>query len=168
MTFKFAATAASLALAIGAFAACGDGSDDDSGDAATPTTAGGEARIPADFGPAPKFGNNVELVSPAHASRVKQAETRTTDPIRPGGLCAEVNFDDPVENLQWFRMVLDAEEVTARLTVKVDSGNPPKGATLCWAPPEGLKVGKHTAALSVGPFGGDPIQVIGWAFEVTD
>jgi hypothetical protein len=127
------------------------------------------AGTPSAFGPAPKIDGNIEAITPIHASTVTQASTRTTDPVNPHGVCVSVNFNAPVQNLQWFRMALDGAEVTPKLTIRVDSANPPKGATLCYAPAEGLAAGRHTAAFSVGNPGNlnaTPNQVIGWAFEV--
>lgn len=167
MLRRFVPLAALLFLALTALSACGDGADDGT-PGPSPARSSGTPAIPADFGPAPTLGKNIESITPAHGARVQQASTRTLDPIQPRGLCATVNFEPPVENLQWFRMVIDDREVTPELTIRADAGTPPKGATLCWPPPQGLSVGKHTAALSVGPFGGTPIQVIGWAFEVVE
>lgn len=121
------------------------------------------------FGPAPAIDGNITAIKPAHASTVTQASTRSPDPGNPHGVCVSTTFKAPVQNLQWFRMAVDGVEVTPKLTILVDSANPPKGATLCYAPAEGLKSGRHNAGFSVGDpadLSGKPIQVIGWGFEV--
>lgn len=167
-------------FALGISAACGDGPESSSDPAAptpirTPmpnTTPGGattRAPIPDDFGPAPTLGGNVLRISPAHSEKVKQAVTRTANPQRPSGLCAEVTFDGLPENAQWFRIAFDDKEVTSRLVWIITSQTNPKDGRVCYAPDDGFTVGKHLAAMSVqdprNPTA--PIkQVVSWAFEV--
>lgn len=164
--------AAVLCAAFG-FAACGDGAD-----VADPTTDASASGSPTvdqgEFGPAPKLGGNITALSPAYAQRVKQAATRSPDPSRPNGLCAEVNFEDLAgqDTLRWFRIAYDSTEVTADLTWLVAPNEKDRsGGTVCFAPKEGLTVGKHTAAISVE----DPNnpaaprkQIVAWAFEVIE
>lgn len=156
------------------FAACGDGPDDDADpttDPASSATAGGDE---AEFGPPPTLGGNITALSPAYGERVKQAATRSPNPARPNGLCAEVNFDNlsGQDTLRWFRIAYDTAEVTGDLTwVVAPDENQRSGGTVCYAPEEGLSVGKHQAAISVE----DPNnpaaprkQIISWGFEVIE
>ncbi|MBA4179476.1 MAG: hypothetical protein C0506_02710 [Anaerolinea sp.] len=169
-----------LPAALALFAACGDGPDNPSGGGvptpirtpvpnATPDGSPTRKPIPDDFGPAPALGGNVLKVSPAHAEKVKQAATRTANPQRPAGLCAEVTFEGLPENAQWFRIAFDDREVTSKLVWIVATQTNPRDGKVCYAPEEGFTVGKHSAAISVQ----DPRnalaaskQVVGWAFEV--
>lgn len=150
-------------------AACGDGPDDG---AETPTA---QASAPSgssdDFGPAPTLGGNIVKVSPAHAALVKQVSTRSPNATRPNGVCVEVSFEDLPESGRWFRLALDGTEVTTELTWLVSSNTNPTGGTMCFAPTEGIAVGKHTAAVSVQ----DPNniqarsrQIVAWKFEVIE
>ncbi len=132
----------------------------------SPATAGGGG----EFGESPKLGGNILTVAPAWAARVTQASTRTIDARSPRGVCASVTFDGLPENAQWFRMAVDGQEVTAKLTWLVKSTTDPKDGTVCYAPEQGLTVGKHQAAISVqNPRNlQEPTkQIVGWAFEVT-
>lgn len=167
------------AVALIALGACGDGPDKAGGTPAPGRTAaavnstpdGSPTRkpIPDDFGPAPRLGGNVLKISPAHAEKVKQSSTRSPNPQRPNGLCAEVTFEGLPENAQWFRIAFDDREVTSKLTWIVASQTDPKDGKVCYAPEAGFTVGKHSAAISVQ----DPRnptaatkQIVGWAFEV--
>ncbi len=152
-------------------AGCGDGADADPADPeASPTT----AVDASEFGPAPTLGGNITAISPGWGERVKQAATRSPDPARPNGLCAEVNFDDlgGQDTLRWFRIAYDATEVTGELTWRVaPEGGDRSGGTVCYAPTEGLATGTHTAAVSVE----DPNnpaaprkQIVSWKFEVIE
>lgn len=150
-------------------AACGDGPDDGAG---TPTaqasaTSGGSD----DFGPAPTLGGNIVKVSPAHAAQVKQVSTRSPNATRPNGVCVEVSFEDLPELGRWFRLALDGTEVTTQLVWRLGTNTDPTGGTMCFAPAEGIAVGKHTAAVSVQ----DPNniqartrQIVAWKFEVIE
>lgn len=180
MRFRLLLAVPGLLSALALGAACGDGPDSSSGEGVptpirTPvpnTTPDGSATrkpIPDDFGPAPTLGGNVLKISPGHAEKVKQAATRTTNPQRPVGLCAEVSFEGLPENAQWFRIAFDEKEVTSKLVWIVATQTNPKDGKVCYAPEEGFTVGKHSAAISVQ----DPRnalaaskQVVGWAFEV--
>ena len=172
MNLRFFALAA-LPCALLAFAACGDGPDDaettPSADATR--TPGG---IPEDFGPAPKLGGNIDGITPEHGQKVTQFDTRSPDPGRPRGLCAQVNFKDlgGQDTLRWFRMAYDGVEVTPELTwiVAPETGDR-SGGRVCYAPDKGFTVGKHTAAISVADPNNVNVpakQTIGWAFEVTE
>lgn len=164
--------AVTLCAALG-IAACGDGADDDAKSTPGPESTAAPG-IPGDFGEAPKLGGNITAITPAHAARVKQATTRSPNPSRPNGLCAEVNFDDFAgqDTLRWFRIAYDKTEVTGDLTWALAPKEADrKGGTVCFAPTEGLAVGKHTAAISVQ----DPNnpaaptkQILAWAFEVIE
>lgn len=175
--------------------ACGDGAGDSSPPAAAntaapptprPTTAGSSpvataARGPDDFGPAPRLGDNVTKVSPEHGTKVTQASTRSPDPVRPGGVCAEVNFEGiedppPGSGLPegasakriWFRMAIGRTEVTPELVWIVPSEDADVGR-VCFSPEEGLPIGRTTAALVVqDPFDqSKPTkQTVAWEFEV--
>lgn len=175
MNLRLLAVAA-LPCALLAFAACGDGPDPVTPTAApsSAATPGASASIPADFGPAPKLGGNIDAITPEHGQKVTQRDTRSVDPARPRGLCAVVNFDNlsGQDTLRWFRMAFDGVEVTPELTwlVAPETGDR-SGGRVCFAPTEGFKVGKHSAAVSVA----DPNnvsaaakQTIGWAFEVIE
>jgi hypothetical protein len=182
MPLRIVVAVVSAALLASSLGACGDDSDSTIANAtpgsnAAALTATASARgsgtpsgTAGSFGPAPTIDGNIEAITPAHAASVTQASTRSPNPTSPHGVCVSVNFKDPVQNLQWFRMAVDGEEVTPKLTIRVDSANPPKGGTLCYAPADGLSVGRHNAGFSVGnpsDLQGKPVQVIGWAFEVT-
>jgi hypothetical protein len=152
-------------------AACGDGADP----APTATPAGTATRAaatnqPGDFGPAPRLGDNITKISPPHASRVTQKSTQSPNADRPGGVCAEVNFEGLPENTQWFRMAIGQDEVTTQLVWVVPDASEPKEGKMCYAPEAGLPVGRHTAAISVQD-PRDPSQptkqVVAWEFEVT-
>jgi len=170
MDLRMLSLSAVICAVIG-FAACGDGADD-----TDPTTdpASSATVNQGDFGPAPKLGGNITALSPAYAQRVKQAATRSPDPSRPNGLCAEVNFEDLAgqDTLRWFRIAYDNAEVTGELTwIVAPDEDDRSGGTVCFAPEEGLTVGKHTAAISVE----DPNnpaaprkQIVSWAFEVIE
>ncbi|MBI2766492.1 MAG: hypothetical protein HYX53_11360 [Chloroflexi bacterium] len=123
----------------------------------------------------PRLGGNIMKVTPAHGSRVTQASTRTTDPNKPSGLCIDVSFAGiGGENaLMWFRLVLDASEVTVAPGITwggFDNPDAPTRGRLCYAPPGGLQPGLHTAAAAVR----DPndisnapaMQIVSWVFEV--
>lgn len=144
-------------------AACGDGPDP----VPTPTPTADLTT----FGPPPDLGGNILKVYPPHGATVSQASTRSPDPSRPGGICAEVSFEGTPQYGQWFRMAVDGVEVTDRLTWVVPTQQDPKNGRVCYAPAEGLTPGRHEAALAVQ----DPLnpaaptkQVVGWAFMVTE
>src|SRR5688500_16255465 len=170
MDLRMLSLSAVICAVIG-FAACGDGAGD-----TDPTTdpASSATVNQGDFGPAPKLGGNITAHSPAYAQRVKQAATRSPDPSRPKELCAEVNFEDLAgqDTLRWFRIAYDNAEVTGEHTwIVAPDENDRSGGTVCFAPEEGLTVGKHTAAISVE----DPNnpaaprkQIVSWAFEVIE
>lgn len=124
---------------------------------------------PTGFGPPPALGGNVLAVRPEHAERIRQAETRSPNPTDPRGVCAEVSFADLPETGRWFHMAVDGELVTPELTWIVSSRESPEGGIMCYAPEEGLAVGRHDAAVSVvDPTDPNarPRQIVAWAFEV--
>lgn len=136
----------------------------------TPATTPTPTVDPNGLGPAPVLGGNVLSISPQHGAKVSQANTRTTNPQRPGGLCIQVSYDGLPENNQWFRVAFDGKEVTQQLVLIVASTNSPTGGTMCYSPPEGFTVGRHSAAVAVQ----DPKnptaptrQVVSWKFDVT-
>ncbi|MCC6387585.1 MAG: hypothetical protein IT302_09395 [Dehalococcoidia bacterium] len=159
------------------FAACGDGPDKPPQDlpaTRTPTSAGTPRPTLAQptiglAGPTPRLGGNVTKLSPAHGATVSQASTRTIDPSRPGGLCFEASFEGLPENSLWFRLRLDEQELTTKMTWVVDSFENPTAGRGCYAPTEGLPVGLHNAAVAVqNPNSAtEPTkQLVVWAFEV--
>ncbi|GAB4329338.1 MAG: hypothetical protein Kow0010_13630 [Dehalococcoidia bacterium] len=138
---------------------------DDGGPPATPTP----TVDPTGFGPPPSLGGNVLSVRPEHAERIPQAETRSPNPTDPRGVCAEVSFAGLPETGRWFHMAVDGELVTPELTWIVSSQESPEGGIMCYAPEEGLSVGRHDAAISVvDPTDANarPRQIVAWAFEV--
>lgn len=146
-------------------AACGDGDNPD------PTPAPSPTRDASAFGPTPVLGGNILDITPKHASSVKQAATRSPNPNRPEGVCAKVDFKDLPDTGRWFRMALDETEVTTELTWIVSSNESPTGGIMCFAPEEGIPVGRHTAAVAVQ----DPNnpqaptrQIVAWEFDVTE
>ncbi|MFN8505983.1 MAG: hypothetical protein U0547_00290 [Dehalococcoidia bacterium] len=151
------AGAGALVIALTAlFAACGDGPDKPprTSRRRTPTTAGTPRPTLAQptiglTAPAPRLGGNVTKVSPAHGATVSQASTRTIDPSRPGGLCFEASFEGLPENSLWFRLRMDEQELTTKMTWVVDSFENPTAGRGCYAPAEGLPVGLHNAAVAV-------------------
>lgn len=187
----FFAGAAALASTSLLFSACGDGPDT----AGTPTTApaattgaasntktagttavasGTAARTPAatraanDYGPEPALGGNITKIAPAWGQKVSQQSTRSPDAGRPGGICAEVNFDGLPENVLWFRMAVNGVEVTQRLTWVAASQDATEGK-MCFAPTEGLPTGRIQAAIAVQNPNNpqeNTRQVVAWEFDV--
>jgi hypothetical protein len=142
------------------------GSDDDPGG---PTSPEPTLTLTAeDFGPAPTLGQWVVDIFPTHASVVPQRLTRTVDPGDPRGVCFEASFTDLPESALWFRMAVDAEDVTVRGIWIVDRETNPTRGKFCFDPPAGLEPGIHTAAVAVqAPDGAsEPRQIVQWAFEV--
>jgi hypothetical protein len=180
MSIRHWSAAAALALVLLVSGACG-GSDATDFSKTTPSTATATRTVaaaktpspagtPGGFGPAPKLGGNVVKVSPAHGATVTQASTRSPIADRPGGVCFEADFTDLPENALWFRMALDDQEVTVKLTWVVASKDAPPGGRACYAPAEGIAVGRHTAAVSVQNPNStrEPTrQLVAWGFEVS-
>ncbi|MBI2764507.1 MAG: hypothetical protein HYX53_01205 [Chloroflexi bacterium] len=175
----YAAAAAVLVAASLGFAACRDTTSTTATlpPGGTPTTAvkaktpvtGVATPTPDLKGPAPRLGGNVTKVSPAHGSQVKQSSTRTSNVNVPGGVCFEANFDGLQENIQWFRLRVDDQEVTTKMTWAVDSADNPSKGRGCYPPTDGIPVGLHTAAVSVqNPSNlNEPTkQLVVWTFEV--
>ena len=134
---------------------------------ATPDASAAASATVAWPGPAPKMTANITDITPKHGIQVNQASTRQNKSTQLGGVCAKISFADPVQSIQWFRMVLDTTEVTAKLTVLVSSDQ--KTGTICYATDAGIPVGRHTAAVSVqdpSDTTGKILQLVGWAFEV--
>lgn len=154
-----------VALLVAFAAACGDGAD------ATPTpvptaTAGASS---GPFGPAPTLGGNVTAISPVHAARVAQAETRTVNDSLPKGLCFEASFKDLPDQALAFRVAFDDKEVTGDMTWTLPTKVNPEGGKSCYAPKDGFTVGRHTAAVSVrsSRSANAPLkQLVSWSFEV--
>lgn len=185
------AGAAALASISLLFSACGDGPDatgtptaaaaattgSTSQTTTTGTTAvasGTAARTPAatraanDYGPEPTLGGNITKIAPAWGQKVSQASTRSPDAGRPGGICAEVNFNGLPENALWFRMAVNGVEVTQRLTWVAASQDATEGK-MCFAPVEGLPTGRIQAAIAVqNPNNAQETtrQVVAWEFDV--
>jgi hypothetical protein len=172
-TIVLPAVLAMLALA----AACGDGADKPSGSptvsaptagASTTPAATGTKRPTDPFGPAPKLGGSMDKISPEHASTVAQATTRSPNPQRPNGACAEVNFRTNAQDFRWFRMAFDGAEVTTKLTLVAPAEDSDVGK-VCYAPSGGFAVGRHQVALSVEDPDNvtrGPIELIAWEFNV--
>lgn len=163
-------------------AACGDGADPTPAEntatsQANPSTAASTATVlptrTTGFGQPPVLGGNVTKVSPEHGTTVTQQSTRSPIAERPGGVCAEVNFEGLPENFQWFRMAITQEgqsplEVTQELTL-VAAGQDAEEGKLCWAPEAGLPVGRYQAAIAVqNPNNPNEStrQLVGWEFDV--
>lgn len=167
MKFRTLLLPGAAALAAFLLIACGDSDDPEQS-----PTPGGSATLPVgEFGPEPELGGNILKITPAHATKVTQAATRSPNPQRPEGTCAQVSFDGLPDTGRWFRMAFDGAEVTTELTWIVSSNENPTGGIMCYAPEEGFKVGKHQVAVSVQ----DPNniqartkQIVGWSFEVTE
>ncbi len=121
------------------------------------------------IGPAPVLGGNITRISPENGAKISQAQTTSPDPRQPRGICAEVNFKDLPENFQWFQMAVDTTLVTEQLTLVAATRENPQDGKLCYAPAEGLSVGRHTVALAVqAPRNPEiaPRQIVSWAFDV--
>lgn len=171
MNVRIAALIIACAPVVLLLAACGDGPDQPATTVAPGGTAApaGSATI-APFGPAPTLGGNVTDISPGHAERVTQPSTRTVDAYKPSGVCFGASFKNAPEQAQWFRMAVDDQEVTTKLIWFVPTQNAPETGRACYAPPQGLPVGRHTAAVSVQnprSLTEPPRQMVAWAFDVT-
>lgn len=138
---------------------------------ATPTPAPSAV---TEFGVPPVLGGNVTDVAPGWGKSVTHAQTLKADTDKNTAVCGKINFDPPVQNIQWFRMAVDGTEVTTQATVAVrtDSSDKVQGSAICWAPKDGkgLSAGIHSAAISVqNPQ--DPqaaiVQTVSWKFRVT-
>jgi len=162
-----------ILVAALAVAACGDGP------AAAPATApataartgtpGAGPKAGDPFGPAPKLGANITKVNPAHGTTVTQESTRSPIADRPNGACFEANFEGLAENLRWFRMAFDGEEVTTKMVWVTASTTDAKGGRGCYAPAAGFAPGRHQVAASVQDPNNPavaPRQVVGWEFDV--
>lgn len=126
---------------------------------------GGTPQIGAD----PVLGGNITKITPENGAKIPQAQTTTPDPRQPRGICAEVNFKDLPENFQWFQMAVDATRVTEKLTLIAATRENPQDGKLCYAPAEGLTVGRHTVALAVQAPRNPELpsrQIVSWAFDV--
>lgn len=155
-----------IVVAAGATFALGGGDDDDGGATAvagTPTASGDV------FGAPPNMTAHITSITPGHGEKIQQ---RATLPSGRGasGICAVVNYTDLPENNQWFRMAVDDAEVTQKLTLLLDgSESDPKGATMCYAPPGGVPVGVHSAAIIMQDprnMSGTARELVAWKFEV--
>lgn len=162
-------------VAASAFAAISLGNDDDPATADTTSpTATAEGATPGATedvypGPAPEMTDHITQIIPEHGGQMKQALTRQT--AGQSGVCAVVSYKDLPENNQWFRMAVDDKEVTQELTLIPTSRDAPEGATMCYAPVEGLEVGRHTAAIIVQnprSTGGVALETVAWKFEVVE
>lgn len=174
--FVTLAIAAVVLLAAG----CGDGPTAKPSPAAAVGSPTPTPIPPGGFGPPPTLGGNVKTVTPAHGTKISQAQTRTTNAKLPHGMCADVSFDGLPETGQWFRIAIDGKEVTASKDVywilassPNDPSKPsenPQSARVCYAPPNGFTIGIHQAAITVqnprSP--SEPTrEAVAWAFEVT-
>ena len=88
------------------------------------------------------------------------------------GICATVNYKDLPENQLWFRMAVDDKEVTPELSLfLVGTQAAPEGATMCYAPKDGLAIGRHSAAIIVqnpNSTSGPPQETVAWKFDVVE
>lgn len=172
--------------------ACGDGPDDGNvdptatatGDTAASTATVGATSTPGgvptstiptraagDYGPEPILEGYILEVTPPWATSVTQAATRSPNPSNPRGLCAQVSYEGLPENNQWFRMAVNGVEVTQELTLITDSLENPTGGRLCYAPEEGLPIGRVQAAVVVQNPNNpneNTRQVVQWEFDVTE
>ncbi len=155
-----------------------DGPIQSVGDTPNPTAVVRNTPAPGEFGSPPRLGDNVEAISPAHGQTVSQSSTRAiAGGAQPSGVCVTVNFENfgsSPDTIRWFHMAFDDQLVTQLTTVYGDPVNPdtgiPDGAEICYMPDEGLPVGMHTAAVSVGDPNfptAPPRQIVAWSFEVT-
>ena len=188
---QFFLTVSCVAAVLATAAACGGSSSNKtidnaskiakdtpsaSASAQTRSTPTPQASAVSKFGVPPVLGGNVTDVAPGWGKSVKQAATRTTNRGNPSGVCADVSYNPPATSNLWFRMAVDGQEVTSKLTVighdKAAPVQTPQvsTATICYPPAEGLSVGIHTAAVSVqnpqnpqAPI----VQTVSWKFEVT-
>lgn len=122
-----------------------------------------------EIGPAPLLAGNITAISPKHAAKVKQIDTRSPNPQQPRGVCADVNFTDLPENFQWFRMAFDGAEVTQKLVLIASSAQAPEDGRICYAPTEGFTVGRHSVAVSVQSprdTTAPTRQIVSWVFDV--
>jgi hypothetical protein len=115
---------------------------------------------------------HVVKYTPENGAKISQASTRTADARFPNGICADVDFEGLPENAQWFRIGVDNVEVTTTRDISwiVKSTTEPKDGRICYAPREGLSIGKHSAIIVVrNPLSQTepPRQVVEWTFEVT-
>jgi hypothetical protein len=167
MVVGLVAIGAALAFIV-VMADDGDAGSDaaDAGTTPTPTPASDDT-----FGKAPAMTAHVLQITPEHASRVQQKQTA---PSRsgPAGICAKVSYQDLPENNQWFQMAVDEKIVTPELTLFLEgTEQDPTGATICYAPKDGLSLGVHSAAVAViSPrnLSGPPQELVGWKFEVIE
>ncbi|MEX2080228.1 MAG: hypothetical protein WEC33_01310 [Dehalococcoidia bacterium] len=147
------------AAAIGILLA-GD-SDDDPLDGAIPTF----TPDPGGFGPEPVFTDHILAVTPLHGSATLQSLTIPASLQSPGGLCAEVSIEGlgTQGSMAWFRVAFNDAEVTPETTQFPNSGR------ICYDPPEGLPVGRHTAAILLQDptsVSSTPQELVQWKFEV--
>ena len=136
----------------------------------TPTDAKQTADAGPYPGPAPKLGPNVTLITPTNGQSITQLDSQSPNPQRPRGVCFVADFKGLPETGLWFRMALDGVEVTTKLTWILASRDNPEGGRACYAPAEGIKAGRHSAAVSVqnpnNP--NEPVrELVAWKFEVT-
>lgn len=138
---------------------------------ASPTPAPSEV---GEFGVPPVLGGNVTAIMPKWAETVTQAATRTPNKGDPHGVCADISYAAPATNALWFRMAVDGEEVTQKLTLLQHVTGPTattaETGTICYAPAEGLPAGDHSAAVSVqepNNLNANPIQTVAWKFKVS-
>jgi hypothetical protein len=135
-----------------------------------PTLAANTPATGGQFGPAPRLGGNISKISPEHAQKIPQFQTRSPNPSRPGGICAEVTFDGLPEYGLWFRLVLDGVEQTTKLTWVLPTRDDPEEGKMCYAPADGFDVGLHDVAIGVqdpADPNAEPQQIVAWRFEVT-
>ncbi|MEX1104268.1 MAG: hypothetical protein WED87_08455, partial [Dehalococcoidia bacterium] len=146
------------------------GGDDDPAAAsgtATPTSPASD-----DFGQPPVMTPHIHTVSPDHAGRIQKAQT-VERPNSSSGVCAEVTYQDLPQNNLMFQVAVDGEIVTPSTTVEIIEGTfeDPKRGRICYATPEGLALGVHSAAVAVqdpNNLTGPPTEVVGWKFEVIE
>lgn len=157
--------AAVVLVAAGSAFAMMRGGDDDSPSVpvATPD--------PSSFGPAPSLDGSVVAIYPEHGATVKQEETRTGTEEFPGALCARVDLAASNKNGTWYRVAVDATEVTTELIwVGIDpaSRELPEQAMFCFDPPSGLRAGRIDASIVVQEPNGisPPLEIVEWRFQV--
>lgn len=127
---------------------------------------------PEGFGEAPELDGNIVGLWPNHGESVTQGSTRTPNPREPGGVCADIVFEETTG--VWYRMAINGREVTTETTWDLTEAEDPQRpdiGRLCYAPEEGVEVGRVQAAVSVKDpenADGPPAEVIGWEFEVTE
>lgn len=136
---------------------------------ATPAPGRFEGAVTADLTPsnnsAVPFFTSLISGRPAGGAVLRQADTRTTDPARPRGVCASIRFSSGAPDARWYRMTFDGMDVTNRLTWVVLRDQ--SGGEMCYAPEVGFEPGAHSVEVVVrDPQGSSGMLKAVWDFTV--